>query len=163
MVKCVLVGCNIIFYLYWLDTQWFGVDIGGSLVKCVYFERPGATGKSEEESEGITAMREFLKSNLKYGTSGIRDKRLELRVESSEGQKGTLHFIKFATSRMEGFMKMVTENGLGKFSKMVCATGGGAFKFENDFLQVCYTHAHQCVQMCPSRKLVNYCTCRLYL
>ena len=109
------------------------MDIGGSLVKCVYFECPGATGKSEEESEGITAMREFVKSNLKYGTSGVRDKRLELRVE---GQKGTLHFIKFATSRMEGFMKMVTENGLGKFSKVVCATGGGAFKFENDFLQV---------------------------
>ena len=31
---------------------------------------------------------------------------------------------------------MVTENELGHFSKMVCATGGGAFKFEDDFKQV---------------------------
>ena len=40
---------------------------------------------------------------------------------------------------MSGFMDMVTENELGHFSKMVCATGGGAFKFENDFKQVSET------------------------
>lgn len=118
-------------------------------MKCVYFECPGATGKSEEESDGITAMREFLKSNLKYGTSGVRDKRLEFRIDGLKGQKGTLHFIKFATSRMEGFMQMVTENGLGKFSKVVCATGGGAFKFENDFLQVCTIYPNKCQAFIP--------------
>ena len=118
-----------------LDTQWFGVDIGGSLVKCVYFDCPRANGVNEEESEGIAAMREFLKSTLKYGSSGIRDEHLEFSHELG-GQKGTLHFIKFDTNRMIGFMNMVTENGLGKFSKVVCATGGGAFKFEDDFHQV---------------------------
>jgi hypothetical protein len=47
------------------------VDIGGSLVKCVYLECPGINGTSEKESKGIEAMREFLKSNLKYGSSGM--------------------------------------------------------------------------------------------
>lgn len=78
----------------------------------------------------------FLKSNLTYGSTGQRDKQLEICNHSLGGQIGTLHFIKFETVRMEGFMKMVTENGLGKFKKVVCATGGGAFKFEHDFRQV---------------------------
>lgn len=56
--------------MYFLESQWFGVDIGGSLVKCVYFECPCANGSSQEESVGIAAMREFLKSNLTYGSSG---------------------------------------------------------------------------------------------
>ena len=71
-----------------------------------------------------------------YYSIGVRDHHLELQSHTFGGQKGTLHFIKFATSRMSGFMDMVTENELGHFSKMVCATGGGAFKFENDFKQV---------------------------
>ncbi len=112
------------------------MDIGGSLVKCVYLECPSDKGKNDEESEGIRAMREFVKSNLKYGSSGVRDQHLEVPSHEMGGRKGMLHFIKFETSRMGGFMDMVTENGLGKFSKIVCATGGGAFKFENDFKQV---------------------------
>ena len=105
-------------------------------MKCVYFECPRANGINKEESEGIAAMRKFLKSNLHYGTTGIRDERLELPSLCMGGQIGTLHFIKFATSRMEGFVRMVTENGLGKFSKVVCATGGGAYKFDHFFKEV---------------------------
>lgn len=119
-----------------LDTQWFGVDIGGTLVKCVYFECPESYGSNQEESEGIALTRKFLKANLTYGSTGMRDENMEIPNHHLGGQLGTLHFIKFQTSRMEGFMKMVTENGLGKFSKVVCATGGGAFKFEQDFRQV---------------------------
>lgn len=176
------------------DSQWFGVDIGGSLVKCVYFECPGANGSSQEESLGIAEMRGFLKSNRTYGSSGkgedgallfftfgvyslkmggfcsgaivrfqlvdstlfyslsplslpslsplslppgVRDDHLEMHSQEFGGQRGTLHFIKFATSRMSGFMDMVQEYNLTEFSKVVCATGGGAFKFENDFREVC--------------------------
>ena len=50
--------------------------------------------------------------------------------------RGTLHFIRFATNRMDGFFDMVTKNGLSKFPKVVCATGGGAFKLEKDFQEV---------------------------
>ena len=103
------------------------------MVKCVYFE----ISKAEEaHHEGVLALRKFVKSNLKYGSSGTRDERLELVDQKLGVHIGTLHFIKFATSRMNGFFDMVTNNGLGRFSKVVCATGGGAFKFESDFREV---------------------------
>ncbi len=109
-------------------------------MKCVYLECPGDKGRNKEESEGIRAMRAFVKSNLKYGSTGIRDKHLEVPSSGMGDRQGTLHFIKFETVRMCGFMDMVTQNGLGKFSKIVCATGGGAYKFEDDFKKVLYVH-----------------------
>lgn len=121
--------------------QWFGVDIGGTLVKCVFFETAedapsSAGGTSVLEHEGVQALKIFVKSNLKYGSSGMRDKQLEFTGLRIGHHVGTLHFIKFATSRMDGFFDMVTKNGLSRFSKVVCATGGGAFKFEADFKEV---------------------------
>lgn len=116
------------------------MDIGGTLVKCVYFEiYEDATDSSsggENEHEGVLALRKFVKSNLKYGSSGMRDERLQLENQRLGNHTGTLHFIKFATCRMNGFFDMVTKNGLSRFSKVVCATGGGAFKFEADFREV---------------------------
>ena len=101
------------------------------MVKCVYFET-----QNQGDGEGVAALKTFLKSSLKYGSTGIRDQRLEMPRQCLGGQTGTLHFIKFATSRMHGFFEMVSMNGLGSFPKIVCATGGGAFKFENDFREV---------------------------
>lgn len=115
--------------------QWFGVDVGGSLVKGVYYETQESTGQ-RNEGEGVAAMKKFIKSNLKYGSTGIRDQRLEMHEQKIGGYTGTLHFIKFATSRMDGFFDMVTNNGLSRFPKVVCATGGGAFKFEKAFQEV---------------------------
>ena len=65
-----------------------------------------------------------------------RDVRLELKDQRLGSMTGTLHFIKFATARMEGFMRMVNDNGLTDFSKAVCATGGGAYKYEKEFKEV---------------------------
>lgn len=109
-------------------------------MKCVYFETQGSTCGTacvKLEHEGVFALRKFVKSNLTYGSSGMRDEHLELRGQRLGHHTGTLHFIKFATSRMDGFFDMVTKNGLSRFSKVVCATGGGAFKFEKDFKTVC--------------------------
>lgn len=120
-----------------VPTQWFGVDIGGSLVKCVYYEtQDDHTQGTNAEREGVASVKKFIKSTLKYGSSGSRDQRLEMTNLRIQSYKGTLHFIKFATSRMDGFFDMVTKNGLSKFPKVVCATGGGAFKFEKDFKEV---------------------------
>ena len=129
--------------------QWFGVDIGGTLVKCVYYEttlegeeeeerdREGASGGTgHHKHEVINAVKNFIKSSLTYGSTGIRDQRLEMNDVRIGSQEGTLHFIKFATVRMEGFFDMVTKNGLSRFPKIICATGGGAFKFEKDFKKV---------------------------
>ena len=64
------------------------------------------------------------------------DVHLELKDQRLGTMTGTLHFIKFATARMEGFMRMVNDNGLTDFSKAVCATGGGAYKYEKEFKEV---------------------------
>lgn len=112
------------------------MDIGGTLVKCVYFETQGNCAGERYEHEGVQALKKFVKSNLKYGSTGMRDERLQMEAQRLGSHTGTLHFIKFATCRMNGFFDMVTKNGLSRFSKIVCATGGGAFKFEEDFKEV---------------------------
>ena len=129
------------------------MDIGGTLVKAVYYEtsleeegeeeagerREGASaggGTWCRKHEGINALKNFIKSSLTYGSTGMRDQRLEMNNVRIGSQEGTLHFIKFATVRMEGFFDMVTKNGLSRFPKIICATGGGAFKFEKDFKKV---------------------------
>ncbi|CAI8033187.1 Pantothenate kinase 3 [Geodia barretti] len=113
--------------------QWFGIDVGGTLVKAVYYETQNDKTDPLTEGEGVAAMKKFIKSNLKYGSTGIRDQRLEMHGQKIGGYTGTLHFIKFATNRMCGFFDMATNNGLARFPKVVCATGGGAFKFESAF------------------------------
>lgn len=111
-------------------------------MKGVYYETQDdvQTTGQRTEGEGVAAMKKFIKSNLKYGSTGIRDQRLEMHAQTIGGYTGTLHFIKFATSRMDGFFDMATNNGLSRFPKVVCATGGGAFKFEKAFQEVS-THA----------------------
>jgi type II pantothenate kinase len=107
--------------------------VGGTLVKAVYYETQNDRTDPLTEGEGVAATKKFIKSNLKYGSTGIRDQRLEMHGQEIGGYTGTLHFIKFATSRMCGFFDMATNNGLARFPKVVCATGGGAFKFESAF------------------------------
>lgn len=58
---------------------WFGMDIGGTLTKLVYFE-PTDLSEAEEESEveTIKNIRKYLKSNSAYGESGHRDAHLQV-------------------------------------------------------------------------------------
>lgn len=100
--------------------------------------RKGACGSTRRKQDGSDALKNFIKSSLTYGSTGIRDQRLEMNDVRIGGQEGTLHYIKFATVRMEGFFDMVTKNGLSRFPKIICATGGGAFKFEKDFKKVSF-------------------------
>lgn len=55
------------------------------------------------------------------------------------GIKGTLHFIRFPTSEMKNFLSLAKYKGMAKLVTTVCATGGGAFKFEEDFRRVIFT------------------------
>ena len=54
---------------------------------------------------------------------------------------GTLHFIRFPTSEMDQFLQLAKSKGFASLSTTICATGGGAYKFEKDFLRVCLLHA----------------------
>ena len=53
------------------------------------------------------------------------------------GRKGTLHFIRFPTSEMMSFLALAKSKGMASLASTVCATGGGAYKFEAQFLAVC--------------------------
>ncbi|MGH0149081.1 UNVERIFIED_CONTAM: hypothetical protein FKN15_014427 [Acipenser sinensis] len=80
---------------------WFGMDIGGTLVKLVYFEPKDITAEEEqEEVENLKSIRKYLTSNTAYGKTGIRDVHLELKNLTMCGRKGNLHFIRFPTQAM---------------------------------------------------------------
>lgn len=108
---------------------WFGLDIGGSLVKVVFFD-PEITFPDEEVILDRTRL--YLKTHKAYGTTGKRDEHLEMHNCIINKRKGSLHFIRFSTSQMPEFLRMAKDKGLADLIKDVCATGGGAYKFEED-------------------------------
>ncbi|XP_053538785.1 pantothenate kinase 1a [Ictalurus punctatus] len=112
---------------------WFGLDIGGSLVKLVYFRPNDMTEEEEEELGSLRTICSYLRSNTLYRKFPVRDLQLELRDLSVCGRVGTLHFIRFQTADVTPFLAAVQEKTISKLRRTICATGGGAYKFENDF------------------------------
>lgn len=51
-------------------------------------------------------------------------------------RRGCLHFIRFQTTDMGNFLSLAKQKGMAELVTTACATGGGAFKFENDFREV---------------------------
>lgn len=118
------------FVIYSTAMPWFGMDIGGTLVKLVYFE---PTDQTVDESDLLYHIRLYLKKNSLYGESGIRDIHLQMDNCCINGRIGTLHFIRFPTSEMSVFLNLAKSKGIASMASTVCATGGGAYKFEKDF------------------------------
>jgi type II pantothenate kinase len=114
------------------EFPWFGIDIGGTLVKLVYFE-PLDLSADEQRKEGdvLKTIRHYLIGNTAYGETGIRDVHLELRSIKIGKRLGNLHFIRFPTSQMELFIELCVSRRLHTLTFEVYATGGGAFKFES--------------------------------
>lgn len=116
---------------------WFGLDIGGTLVKLVYFEPCNSQLNCEgQEKVGLEAMQDFIKSNIHYGENGTRDEVLAIKNVVLGGREGHLHFIRFPTDVIENFLLLANELHASVLNNKVCATGGGAFKFEKDFREV---------------------------
>ncbi|KAM9197022.1 LOW QUALITY PROTEIN: pantothenate kinase 1 [Dugong dugon] len=123
---------------------WFGMDIGGTLVKLVYFEPKDITAEEEqEEVENLKSIRKYLTSNTAYGRTGIRDVHLELKNLTMCGRKGNLHFIRFPSCAMHRFIQMGSEKNFSSLHTTLCATGGGAFKFEEDFRMIAGLQLHK--------------------
>ena len=115
----------------------FGLDIGGTLVKLVYFEpHDFLRAKCGPEKLGLNALQEFITSNLQYGETGARDEPLAMNNVLIGGRCGNLHFIRFPTCQMDAFLELARELNASALDSKVCATGGGAFKFEGDFRKV---------------------------
>lgn len=109
---------------------WFGMDIGGTLSKLVYFE-PTDSGSAVEEDR-VHHIRKYLTNNLSYGDSGHRDEQKQMEEVVIMNRRGRLHFIRFQTQHMGGFLRMAKQKGMAETLSTVCATGGGAHKFDSD-------------------------------
>lgn len=77
-----------------------------------------------------------LQSNKAYGKTGKRDTHLEMERCRMGGRVGTLHFIRFPTSEMQAFMALAKSKGIASMATTICATGGGAHFFEEQFREV---------------------------
>ena len=116
---------------------WFGMDIGGTLTKLIYFEPKDIPHiEQEQEVETLKTIRKYLTTNRAYGDTGIRDEHLEMRDQRLGGRLGTIHFIRFPTCKMDGFIGLAKTKNFQSLATSICATGGGAYKFENDFRKV---------------------------
>ncbi|XP_066598696.1 pantothenate kinase 3 isoform X2 [Prorops nasuta] len=115
---------------------WFGMDIGGTLSKLVYFEPKDITrDEADAEVEILKNIRRYLTKNSAYGKTGHRDTHLQMDNVCIRGRRGTLHFIRFPTSEMGNFLALAKLKGMASLLTTVCATGGGAYKFEDNFKQ----------------------------
>lgn len=112
-----------------IHMPWFGIDIGGTLVKVVFFDPKEAT---KDEEVTLKRIRRYLKSSKPYGATGKRDTHLEMTNCMINKRAGSLHFIRFATNQMPGFLSMAKDKRFAVAINSVCATGGGAYKFERD-------------------------------
>lgn len=108
------------------------MDIGGTLAKLVYFE-PTEDSNLASEAETVKRIRHYLKRRSSYGKTGKRDVHLQMDNCCINGCFGTLHFIRFPTSEMSVFLELAKSKGIADMASTVCATGGGAYKFEEDF------------------------------
>ncbi|CAH2062417.1 unnamed protein product, partial [Iphiclides podalirius] len=113
---------------------WFGMDIGGTLTKLVYFE-PRETNRREldKETEVLKNIRRYLTRNSAYGKTGRRDVHLQMENVTIRGRRGSLHFIRFPTSEVGAFLQLARSKGMADLVNTIYATGGGAYKFEEDF------------------------------
>ncbi|KAG8439179.1 hypothetical protein GDO86_005411 [Hymenochirus boettgeri] len=123
---------------------WFGMDIGGTLVKLSYFEPVDITAEEEqEEVESLKSIRKYLTSNVAYGSTGIRDVHLELKDLTLFGRRGNLHFIRFPTQDLPTFIQMARDKNFSTLHTVLCATGGGAYKFEEEFRTIGNLQLHK--------------------
>ncbi|XP_058832430.1 pantothenate kinase 3 isoform X2 [Topomyia yanbarensis] len=117
-----------------LSMPWFGMDIGGTLTKLVYFEPKDITpGELDQEATVLRNIRRYLTKHSAYGNTGHRDTHLQMDDVEIRGRRGSLHFIRFPTAEMDNFVALAVRNGMAQLVTTVCATGGGAFKFEDYF------------------------------
>lgn len=105
-------------------------------MKLVYFEPNDMTAEEKEELGSLRTICSYLRSSMLYRKCAVRDIQLELRDLSVCGRVGTLHFIHFQTADVTPFLAAVQEKTIGRLHGTVCATGGGAYKFENNFMMV---------------------------
>lgn len=79
MSMCILLKLNGFFSVFPAFFPWFGMDIGGTLTKLVYFEPKDITpDELDQEAETLRNIRRYLTKNSAYGKTGYRDTHLQV-------------------------------------------------------------------------------------
>ncbi|CAF3629728.1 unnamed protein product [Rotaria sp. Silwood1] len=151
---------NKLFVSFFFDLivfPWFGMDIGGTLVKLVYFEPLDLTADEiRTEGEILMNIRHYLTSNRAYGQDGVRDHTLELNNIQLGGRRGNLHFIRFPTSKMPNFIELCAMRHLHTLTFEIFATGGGAYKFEKEIVEKLKISWYKCDELDTLIKGLSY-------
>lgn len=63
---------------------WFGMDIGGTLTKLVYFEPNDDEPEGENEAKILRKIRHYLTKNAAYGKTGHRDSHLQVSTATAD-------------------------------------------------------------------------------
>lgn len=78
----------------------------------------------------------YIKKDTIYNDTKIYIFAVQMENVSVGNRIGTLHFIRFPTSEMPQFLELSKSKGMATLASTICATGGGAYKFEQDFQRV---------------------------
>lgn len=140
-----------------------GLDIGGTLCKVVYFEplRDGDGVRADGGQQESEVADEVCECSREHGTRGEYfrlgrpDKCCGDAVSEEESSRrqarkiwvsshdpvvlpgrGTLYFKCFETWRMEEFLSLTREHSLVTGGRVIGATGGGAKRFKDRFLEI---------------------------
>ncbi|KAF4315869.1 hypothetical protein BBO99_00007248 [Phytophthora kernoviae] len=110
----------------------FGLDIGGTLAKIVYFERHENANDNRKRprsaSHDVAAgeMNKFLRENHSFGSTGVQDVRLRIH---SKTLNGVFHFVRFESSKTRDAIEFIANNGINQSLRILPCTGGGAHKY----------------------------------
>ena len=73
---------------------WFGMDIGGTLTKLVYFEPKDITpDERDQEAEILRNIRRYLTKHSAYGKTGHRDTHLQVNYFKTISLDGYFHAL----------------------------------------------------------------------
>ncbi|POM77315.1 Pantothenate kinase, partial [Phytophthora palmivora] len=114
----------------------FGLDIGGTLAKIVYFERHESDNdkrkRRRSESLDVAAgeMNKFLREHQSFGSTGVQDVRLRIH---SKTLNGIFHFVRFESSKTQDALEFIAANGINQSLRILPCTGGGAHKYGHVF------------------------------
>jgi pantothenate kinase len=125
----------------------FGMDVGGTLAKLIYFEKDvgGKSPSAESTAESMKRSASFVRLDKPdhrealedlysmisaEGNGLLRDNELSIH---SPVLGGRLHFLHFETRNMVTAINLLSENSVTANIHTIGCTGGGAHKYEKEF------------------------------
>jgi type II pantothenate kinase len=118
--------------------QIFGMDIGGTLTKLVFYERidnnalvipsikRSASIDELNSPDHIAALNRFYSHSKEMNEAGALDNSLTFDIPQLGGK---LHFVRFETRKVPSLIEKLSSSGMIENIKTIACTGGGAHKY----------------------------------